>query len=367
MKRLLFTGILLCTLTCFSLLWATPEARINEFHYDNSGADKGEFVEILLLDDETINLSSLICHLYNGSDGQIYSQLSVSDMKPGQSNGTHTVYSWSLSGIQNGSPDGIALSYSGEVLEAISYEGNVSGIDPPCNGVSFTDIDISESSATLEGESLYLRGAAPFTWTSGTATKGEFNTGQILADASTPIELNSFTFRIRNHIPIFTWITESEINNAAFIIERDHCEMTKIPSQGNGSSTRSYTWSDKQTKIGNSYTYTLYSLGLDNSRRKEKTLLVRIPLSNQYCSMLQAAPNPFNSQTCLKFNVEKTCHGSIIVYNSLGKMIKEISDKTYDEGAYEINLDLKGLPSGTYFVRYNFGKNYLSQRIQHIK
>jgi hypothetical protein len=82
---------------------------INEFHYDNSGTDVGEFIELAGLAGTNLNGWSLV--LYNGSNGAAYNTIDLSgNTITNESNGFGFVtVSFPSNGLQNGSPDGIAL------------------------------------------------------------------------------------------------------------------------------------------------------------------------------------------------------------------------------------------------------------------
>ena len=59
-------------------------------------------------------------------------------------------------GIQNGGPDGIVLYNSNnDIIDSLSYEGNLVGGDDGTGGSSWDlkDIGVSENSSTLEGYS----------------------------------------------------------------------------------------------------------------------------------------------------------------------------------------------------------------------
>jgi predicted extracellular nuclease len=64
------------------------------------------------------------------------------------------------SGIQNGSPDGMALvDNSGTVVQFLSYEGSFTASAGPATGMTSVDIGVAESSSTQIGESMQLQGS----------------------------------------------------------------------------------------------------------------------------------------------------------------------------------------------------------------
>ena len=161
-------------------------AWINEFHYDNAGADVGEFVEVVLAPGLSPSNYDLV--FYNGSNGTEYRTEnlgSASSTVDVASNFQILLVNLPSNGIQNGEPDGIALVTAGSVVEFISYEGAFTATDGPANGMSSTDIGVSETGSTLAGESLQKTGmgnvGGDFTFQSPMSeTPGALNTGQTI-------------------------------------------------------------------------------------------------------------------------------------------------------------------------------------------
>jgi len=153
---------------------------INEIHYDNVGADVGEAIEIA--GPAGTDLSDWMLVLYNGTGGAYYETLGLSGSILAQQNGFGTI-SFSIPGIQNGSPDGIALVDAGKVVQFLSYEGAFTAVDGAAAGVTSTDIGVSESSSTPVDDSLQLTGDGAvyddFSWASAASnTFGKVNAGQ---------------------------------------------------------------------------------------------------------------------------------------------------------------------------------------------
>eukprot|EP00961_Rhodomonas_salina_P227306 3073412-Rhodomonas_salina.1 len=124
-----------------------PVAWISEFHYDNAGTDVGEFVEVVTTGDA----ASLSIVLYNGNDGAPYLTISSWTTENEVSGSTKIlVADLPANGIQNGSPDGIALVSNGQVLEFISYEGTFMAVGGAADGMTSTDVGVEESSNSAE-------------------------------------------------------------------------------------------------------------------------------------------------------------------------------------------------------------------------
>jgi len=154
---------------------------INELHYDNSGKDTGEFVEIA--GPAGTDLAGWQVVGYNGNGGKTYKTVNLSGIIPDQG-GCMGTLSFNFKKMQNGAPDGLALiDNTGAVVEFISYEGSFTANNGPASGMTSVDIGVSEAGSTPVGRSLQLSGtgsqASDFTWQAAqTNTSGQPNAGQ---------------------------------------------------------------------------------------------------------------------------------------------------------------------------------------------
>ena len=182
------SGFYACLAMFFTCLaWtpahATTMVFINEIHYDNAGTDVGETVEIA--GPAGTDLTGWSILLYNGSNGTLYNTTALSGSIPNQQNGIGTVViTYASNGLQNGAPDGLALvDATNTVIQFLSYEGYFGAVDGAANGMTSTDIGVSESGSDPIGFSLQLTGTGnaygDFTWAAAMAnTFGSVNTGQ---------------------------------------------------------------------------------------------------------------------------------------------------------------------------------------------
>jgi len=173
--------LLLC---CISSATAQTSVFINELHYDNDGGDVGEAIEVAGPAGSDLNGWSIV--LYNGSNGSSYNTLNLTGSLTDQCGGLGTQFiSLPVNGLQNGSPDGLALVDDGSnVLQFLSYEGSFTATDGPANGLISTDIGVAEPNNTPVGQSLQLTGtgqfAEDFSWTGPVADSfGNCNSGQV--------------------------------------------------------------------------------------------------------------------------------------------------------------------------------------------
>lgn len=160
---------------------------INEIHYDNAGTDTDEGVEIA--GPAGTDLTGWSVVLYNGSGGAVYDTISLSGIIPAQQGGYGTL-NFLRAGIQNGSPDGLALVNSSNTLvQFLCYEGTFTAVGGAANGQTCTDIGVSEDGTNAVNTSLQLQGSGTtygnFTWSAPiTQTRGSVNTGQTFTGAA---------------------------------------------------------------------------------------------------------------------------------------------------------------------------------------
>ena len=186
-----FVFVLLGLTTLIAQTAAAQSVFINEIHYDNTGTDAGEAIEIAGPAGTDLTGWSLV--LYNGSGGALYNTISLSGVITNQQGGFGTqVSNLPVNGLQNGSPDGIALVDAGSSLvQFISYEGSFIGVGGPAAGIASTDIGVSENGSGPIGESLQLTGTGTtygdFSWTASSPSSfGSANTGQVFGDGEPP-------------------------------------------------------------------------------------------------------------------------------------------------------------------------------------
>ncbi len=156
-----------------TLVAATASAQtsvfINEIHYDNASTDEGEAVEVV--GPAGTDLTNYRLVLYNGSGGAPYgSEQLIGGVLEDEGAGYGTiVVTYAPNGLQNGSPDGVALVNDvGEVVQFLSYEGSFTAVGGPADGMTSSDIGVSETTSTSVGWSLQLTGVGTvyedFTW-----------------------------------------------------------------------------------------------------------------------------------------------------------------------------------------------------------
>jgi len=179
----------------FAVKVEAQNAWINELHYDDNSptppGDANETVEIIIENPGNYTLSLFKLELYNGASTvrAPYDTKTLDLFTVGNTIGNFTIYYFTYpnNSVQNGSPDGLALSYNDVVISGqfLSYEGTFTALSGLAAGQTSVDIGVSESNSTPVGYSLQLSGAgtqySDFTWQApATATSGALNNGQTL-------------------------------------------------------------------------------------------------------------------------------------------------------------------------------------------
>jgi parallel beta-helix repeat protein len=81
------------------------------------------------------------------------------------------------------------------------------------------------------------------------------------------------------------------------------------------------------------------------SKETEKELL-----PTEY-TLYQNYPNPFNPTTTIKYDLPTTSDVSLIIYDILGRKIKELVNTKQQAGKYEVQFDASNLASGVYIYQ----------------
>jgi DNA/RNA endonuclease G (NUC1) len=153
---------------------SSSPVRFNEIHYDNAGVDTGEAIEVEGPAGTDLTGYSIV--LYNGNMGVTYGDVVPLSGILTESCGTRGVafVTFPQDGLQNGSPDGIALfDNAGGLIEFRSYEGTFAASNGPAAGVTSVDIGAEEATSTPVGLSLQRNSSGA--WISAMATFGACN------------------------------------------------------------------------------------------------------------------------------------------------------------------------------------------------
>ena len=363
------------TVTCSGSVAAPlPNAWINEIHYDNGDvADANEGVEVIIENVSSYVLSNFSIILYNGSDGGNEGLHALDGFTEGDTDGNFTIYYKMIAGIQNGAPDGIALSYNSNVIQFLSYEGSFTATDGDASGETSTDIIVSESSSTTSTQSLQLTGTgtqySDFTWVADLAQT--WGTNNNAGDQALPITLASFTATAVNGTVELAWETATETNNARFVIYRNDVAIASVDGAGTISEPHNYSYVDAAVVPGVAYTYILADVDLGNNETRYEDIAVTVTLANDLVEadfvVGAAYPNPFNPKTVISMHYAVGSNTVINIYNTQGVLVDQLINGFVEAGYHELTWNASGMPSGVYIVKMQAGEFVNSQKIVLMK
>jgi flagellar hook assembly protein FlgD len=88
--------------------------------------------------------------------------------------------------------------------------------------------------------------------------------------------------------------------------------------------------------------------------------------------LYQSYPNPFNSETIIKYDLLKSCEVNLTIYNILGQKVKTLANERQEAGSKTIGWDGKDekgkdLASGIYFYQLKAGEVTQTKRMVLLK
>lgn len=363
---------------------AQPNAWINEFHYDNAGADTDEFVEIVLENAAAYVLSDFTLVLYNGSGGVPYGLHRLDTFTEGVSEGGYTVYYKYIPGIQNGSPDGLALCYQGNPLQFLSYEGTFTAVGGCADGVASVDIGVAEDGTTPAGYSVQLVGMgtryADFAWINPQpASPGAINATQRLMGQVTCTLASLGTLEVLNAGQGRAQILGTDgiqvVQNSP-VQPNINLQLVAVTGPGGTpvfSETAPGVWQFTGGGSPPTEAYAIYQrLDLRNPHNQfflqvstrcpseaDGTLEAHLDPFFRFegfsQATLQAHPNPFRTQSTLTLTLSEAASVTVAIYDLLGRQVATLVQGLLAAGQHQLLWDDTStghaLPAGLYFVR----------------
>jgi photosystem II stability/assembly factor-like uncharacterized protein len=182
----------------------------------------------------------------------------------------------------------------------------------------------------------------------GTHLNGIFRT----PGRTTPVELISFAAVVNEKNVILSWITETELNNRGFEVERATYNnlqtgnwevITFVPGRGTTTERSTYNYTDKNLSSG-SYDYRIKQIDYNGSYTYydlQETVEISEPFS---FALEQNYPNPFNPSTTISYSIPSVetrdrVSVQLKVYDVLGNEIATIVNEEKPAGTYEIEFN----------------------------
>ena len=204
-----------------------------------------------------------------------------------------------------------------------------------------TQVDVG-AGADVCADAINING----TW-SGTGT---------ICSGALPVSLSSFTYSADKRTVTLMWVTEWELNNKGFRVERainsDNLwkEIAYIDGKGTSNVSNGYMYKDEKLKASE-YKYRLKQEDYNgNYEYYELGSVVKIsPPVNFY--MGQNYPNPGNPKCKINFEMPVNGKVTIKLYDITGSEVYTLLNETREADYYTIEFDGSNIASGVYFYR----------------
>ncbi len=199
------------------------------------------------------------------------------------------------------------------------------------------------------------------------------NQDNITVTVLVPIELSSFSAHSNEGVVELKWTTESESDNAGFLIYRadhekgDYKRITQnmIPGQGNSQISKTYRYEDKDSGLApdQDYWYKLVDIDFNGVSTEHGPINVTMAKPSDY-KLMQNYPNPFNPETLIRFQIKQAGDILLNAYNMKGQHIRTLVQGPIQAGAHTVIWDGRDhngrmVPSGSYL--YTIGINEFEQ------
>lgn len=213
---------------------------------------------------------------------------------------------------------------------------------------------------------------------------GKTNAG----DVSLPVDLSYFTASsARSDEITLNWVTESELENLGFIVERrntnveslwgviaDYMSHPELQGQGSVTHRTEYTFTDNTVEVDQTYDYRLADVSFEGIKEYHTLYVLDVsPVSTPSNFWVQQNfPNPFNPVTTIEYDLPEDSNLKLAIYDILGREVIELSNG-YQEAGYKSiqwngrNTSGQLVSAGMYFYAIEAGKHSAIRKMVLLK
>jgi hypothetical protein len=202
-----------------------------------------------------------------------------------------------------------------------------------------------------------------------------------------PVELSSFTAYTTayNNVQLM-WVTQSETNVSGFRVYRAESEVFETATQlnvfipaTNTSNAQYYAFTDTELSEEGMYYYWLENVDLDGGNAFHGPVSINFmmpqggsPETPVIAGFNSVYPNPFNPSTTIGFGVSKDANTQIVIYNTRGQKVRQLTNQIYRKGNYKLIWDGKddngqACSSGIYMLNMTLGKDSFTRKAVLLK
>ncbi len=191
------------------------------------------------------------------------------------------------------------------------------------------------------------------------------------SNAALPVELSAFTASVQHGSVLLKWITETEVANAGFRIERkmQNTDWTQIGFvKGNGTTNSRSFYDFTDASAYGSVQYRLQQIDRDGKTEYSRIVEASVRMTAADFALQQNFPNPFNPSTTISFMVERSEFVKVAVYNSIGQEVTTLFNGVAAANQpYSVTLDGRSLSSGTYFYALHSSSRHEVRKMTVLK
>lgn len=180
-----------------------------------------------------------------------------------------------------------------------------------------------------------------------------------------PVEITSFeAFPVNNEFIQVAWITEAEINNDFFEVQRStdaiNWEVLEtVDGAGTMSFQQNYIYNDRTAEHGITYYYRLRQVDFDGTESYVGPDDAKLKTDQLGFTVSEFIPSPAVNQTAIQVTTAEAKSLSYLFYNDLGQIIKQ-GNIYIPAGSVNHSIDfeeIKNLSASTYFLTLFDGEN----------
>ena len=203
---------------------------------------------------------------------------------------------------------------------------------------------------------------------------GTYSGGGTQCGSPLPVTMISITVAVTKNNVILTWITENEINNAGFEVQRMLLKgraiwhkVGYVEGSGTTLESKTYTFEDKKVRVGK-YRYRLKQIDYNNHYEiYELGNVIEIAPPGKF-EVSQNYPNPSNPSSKIDFTLPIDAHVTLVVFDITGRNIKTLLNNEFKTADwYTIKFDGSSLASGIYFYRIMTETDVVTKKMLLIK
>ncbi len=270
---------------------------------------------------------------------------------------------------------GSVVSYLSSLLEInVQQTGtefigiNVTGMEYPEVDTSAKQVMFTVTSPVVLNSFTYAAGVENQNNSSVTRQKGIYFKGFDYV-SFLPVKYSSFNASVVSNAVNLMWVTESELNNSHFEVERStdgvNFKKVGVVVNGiiNGNTAKSYTYTDNSINTNDVVVYyRLKQVDFDGRYAYSNTLVVRLQTLNGV--KMQVMPNPFVENLSVSFEAAAKATAQLQIVNTQGQLIL-LQNTIVNKGNNSIQVvGLNRLAPGTYIARlYANGTVAATQKI----